>query len=56
MSITPIIDGLLQAAPQFVNAIGILEELYVCFGGHKRHDAFMESQSEYPRKKTWKRT
>jgi len=51
-----VIEGMIASCTPIRNAIGILEELYVYFAGHKRHDAFFESQREYSHKKTFKRT
>jgi len=51
-----VVEGLVASCTPIRNAIGILEELYVFFGGHKRHDVVMESQEQYAHKKTLKRT
>ena len=51
-----VIEGMIASCTPIRNAIGILEELYVFFNGHKRHEVFMESQKDFSHKKTLKRT
>jgi len=51
-----VIESLIASCTPVRNAVGILEELYVFFGGHKRHDAFYSAQENYSHKKTLKRT
>lgn len=51
-----VIEGMIASCTPLRSAIGLLEELYVFFGGHRRHEVFMESQNNYSYKKTLKRT
>ena len=51
-----VIEGMIASCTPIRNIIGILEELYIFFGGHKRHDVFIDSQKDYAHKKTLKRT
>jgi len=39
-----VIESLIASCTSTRNAVGIQEELYVFFGGHKRHDAFYSAQ------------
>ena len=46
-----VIEGMIASCTPIRNAIGIVEELYVSFNGHKRHEVFMESQKDFSHKK-----
>lgn len=50
-----VIEATVSCSRDVKNALGLLEELYVFFSGHKRNDAFMEAQKSTKYKHQLKR-
>ena len=49
------IEATAACCPEIRNALGLLEELYVFFSGHKRNSVFLDSQKDESHKQQLKR-
>jgi hypothetical protein len=50
-----VVETVLKCCPDICNALGVLQELYVFFTGHKRHSVLIEMQSDASHTHTLKR-